>query len=340
MTAIKIWLHVMDKTSRMFLKKILCPSGRACVAGTVIALCLMTACSRDNIFSREYVATVNGEKIFLDDYQKRLDEGAALYTRKGLVDESQNLKRLEEEILDTMITEKIIDQRAGELGISVSNDELENRIVEIRSEYGDNFFDLLISLNVRYEDWKETVRRDMTFRKLIAADVSAGIRVSEDEAEDYYNDARDRYRTEASVHLAQIVVRDAELAEEIKTRLDAGQDFGLLAAELSIGPEATQGGDLGFITRGIMPEPLDDTIFSLSQGRISDVVQTTYGYHIVRILEIQPAKNRTFAEAKNEVTAEIRAKKEEAAYMLWLEGLKMKAVIKKEPTVLREKVKR
>ncbi len=340
MTSIRICYVVMDKTSFVFFKNILTPSGRACVAGTVIALCLITACSRDNIFSREYVATVNGEKIFLDDYQKRLDESKALFTRRGLVEESDNLKRLEEEILDTMITEKIIDQRAREKDITVSGSELENRVVQIRGEYGENFQNLLISLNVRYEDWKEFIRRDMIFRKLIDEDVNAGIRVSEDEAEDYYNDARGRYRTEASVRVAQIVVRDAELAEDIKTRLNEGEDFRLLASEFSIGPEAAYGGDLEFVTRGIMPEPLDNTIFSLPQGRISDVIQTPYGYHILRILEIAPAKNRTFAESKEDVIAEIRAKKEETAYMLWLEGLKMKAVIKKEPTVLREKVLR
>ncbi|MFO7570668.1 MAG: peptidyl-prolyl cis-trans isomerase [Smithellaceae bacterium] len=330
----------MDKAAFTFIHKHWITASRACAAGCLVALCLTTACNREDMLSRDHVATVNGEKIYLDEYQQRLDTGKAQYKRRGLIGPSHNMKRLEEEILDAMITQKIIDLRARERGITVTNTELERKAIEIRSDYADNFFNLLISENVRYDDWKEELRNDILLKKLIAEDVNAGIRVSEDEAEDYYNEFHSRYKTEASVHVAQIVVRDREQAEEIKAALDTGADFAGLAAKVSIGPEAKSGGDLGPITRGIMPEPLDETIFRLPAGAISDVVQSPYGYHIIRIVDIQPPKSRTFAEAKNDVMAEIRARKEEAAFTLWIEGLRMKAEIKKEPTVLREKVKR
>ncbi len=95
----------------------------------------------------------------------------------------------------------------------------------------------------------------------------------------------------------------------------------------------------GLLTRGIMPEPLDDTIFKLPVNKVSPIVQSPYGFHIFKVLEIQPARARNFADMKEEVIAEIRAQKEDLAYTTWLEALKMKAVIKKESTVLREKIK-
>jgi parvulin-like peptidyl-prolyl isomerase len=207
-------------------------------------------------------------------------------------------------------------------------------------DYGEDFANLLVQENIRYDEWKEEIRKEMLFKKLVAVDVNANIRVSEDEAEDYFNEHHNDYKAEARVRVAQIVVRDLAKAKEAEARLNRGDDFTRVATEMSISPEAVRGGDLGFITRQIMPEPLDDTIFKLPANKISPIVQSPYGYHIFKVLEIQPAKVRNFADMKEEVIAEIRAQKEDAAFTTWLEALKMKAVIKKESTVLREKIQK
>lgn len=306
----------------------------------MVVLCTLMSCSRGEMFSRDHVATVNGEKLYLDDYQRRLDAQKAFYARKGLTHPSQDLKLLEEEILESMITEKIIEQRAQELNITITKAQLEKRVEEIRSEYGEEFLNILITDNIRYEDWKESVRREMAFSKLVEEDVNARIRVSEDEAGDYYNDHRHLFKSEASVHAFQIVVREQAVAEDIKSRLGMGEDFEKLAAESSIGPEATRGGDLGFVGRGEMPDAIDEALFRLQPGEISDVIQSPYGYHIVKMIEKRPARALSFSESKHDVMDRIRAAKEETAFTTWLEGLKIKAVVKKEPTVLREKVKR
>jgi parvulin-like peptidyl-prolyl isomerase len=305
----------------------------------VLALFLIIACDKINIFSKPYVATVNGAKIYLDEYQTRLNQKMPMLPKDLLLTQS-NYKRLEEEVLDVMITEKIMYLRAQELNISLNAGELEARISEIMKDYGEDFANLLIQENVRYEDWKEDIKKEMIFKKLVAVDVNANIRVSDDEAEDYFNERRNTYKAETKVRVSQIVVRDPDKAKEAEERLKAGEDFTRVATEMSIAPEAVRGGDLGLITRQIMPEPLDDTIFKLPVNEVSPVVQSPYGFHIFKVLEIQPAKTRTFADMKQEVIAEIRALKEDTAFTTWLEALKMKAVIKKESTVLREKIQK
>ena len=92
---------------------------------------------------------------------------------------------------------------------------------------------------------------------------------------------------------------------------------------------------------GLLPDrscrnPWTTQFFKLPVNKISPIVQSSYGFHIFKVLEIQPAKIGNFADIKEEVIADIRAQKEEAAFISWLEALKMKAVIKKESTVLRE----
>jgi len=321
-------LHLFSKIMSLIL-----PTGYALF---VLALFCIVACDKINIFSRPYVATVNGAKIYLYEYQSRLNQKMPMLPKDLLLNPS-NYKRLEEEVLDAMITEKIMYLRAQELNISISAGELEAKISEVRKDYGEDFADLLEQENIRYEEWRDDIKKEMLFKKLVSVDVNANIRVSDDEAEDYFNENRNNYKAESRVRVAQIVVRDLAKAKEAEVRLNAGENFAKVATQMSIAPEAISGGDLGFITRQIMPEPLDETIFKLPVNKVSPIVQSPYGFHIFKVLEIQPAKIRNFADMKEEVIAEIRAQKEDAAFTTWLEALKMKAIIKKESTVLREK---
>jgi len=302
------------------------------------ALCVLAACSRENLPQRkQVVATVNGEKIYLDEYQKRLNAQKGLLAAKALPESLNKRELLEEEILESIITEKIVLQRARELNLSVSDTELERKLLDIRKDYGDNFFNLLAQQNVRYEDWREELRKEMLWDKLVAADVNAQIRVSEDEAEDYFNDHPGLCKSQARVRAAQIVVRDREKADNTKARLEKGEDFAKVAAEVSIAPEAAHGGDLGLIFRETLPETLDKTLFNLPAGKISPVVKSDYGYHIFKVTDIQPARTRSFSECKEDVMADIRAQKEDAAFTRWLDGLKLKAVVKKETQSLSQK---
>jgi peptidyl-prolyl cis-trans isomerase C len=300
---------------------------------------LIVACDKINYFSRPYVATVNGARIYLDEYKVKLAQKKSMLSKELLSDQANYAKRMEEEVLDNMITEKIMYLRAQELGLAVSSGELEKRVNEIKKEYGEGFPKLFAQEKLNFEQWREDLKKEMLFERLIAVDVNAHIHVSEDEAEDFFNEQKDMYKSEPKVRVAQIVVRDLTTAKLALQRLNAGADFLTVAREESIGPEARLGGDLGFITRQIMPDPLDKTIFNLRLNEISPIVQSPYGFHIFKVLEIKPAKINNFAESKEDVIANIRAKKEEVAFINWLDTLKMKAVIKKEYAVLRNKLK-
>jgi peptidyl-prolyl cis-trans isomerase C len=308
----------------------------------IVCLCaifFIVACDKFNFLSRPYVATVNGAKIYLDEYQIRLAQKKLLLPKDILANQPGYVKRFEEEVLDGMITEKIMYLRAQELDISISAGELEERANKIKQEYGEGFSKLLAQEKLRYEQWREDLKKEMLFEKLIAVDVNANVHVSEDEAEDYFNEHHEKYKAELRVKVAQIVVRDIVQAQQVLKRLNTGADFFKVAQEQSIGPEGRRGGDLGFITRRVMPEPLDETIFNLPVNKISPIVKSPYGFHIFKVLEIKAAKIKNFAESKEEVMADLNTKKKEAAFVNWLEALKMKAVIKKEAAVLRDKIK-
>lgn len=301
--------------------------------GTV---CLIISCSRDDQSDREYIATVNDEKIFYDEYQKKLITRKNILPPGALPDSLSKRRMLEEEILESMISEKIILQRASQLNLSVSNTELEQKVLDIRKDYGDHFFDFLIAQNVQYNEWREEIQKEMLMDKVVTADVNASVLVSEDEAKDYFHKQPDLCKTEAQVRVAQIVVRNPEKANALKIRLENGEDFASVAFQESIGPEASRGGDLGLITEKTMPEPLDETIFYLRAGVVSPVVKSAYGYHIFKVSEKRPAQTRSFDECKDDIMADIRIHKEDAAFTAWLDKLKRKAVIKKDTKIFKE----
>ena len=273
------------------------------------------------------VATVNGERIDRPEFLRQLAEEAAL-VKGGEPLKVEQYARLKEEALGHLIEERLMLQRVRELLLTIGADELEARIAEIKKDYTDDSFNALFgNRGISYADWKEALRKRMLFEKVITLDVNRKIQVTDDEVEIHYKANRRLYASQRRIRAVQIVVRDRDLAEKTLKRLKAGEDFDKVAREVSIGPEAAKGGDLGFFERGIMPEEIDRMVFSLPVGKVSDVVQSPYGFHIFKVLAKEEGGGRKLADAREQVVADLRKLKEAEAYERWIEALKEKAEI-------------
>jgi peptidyl-prolyl cis-trans isomerase C len=273
-------------------------------------------------------AVVDGDAITLEAFEKSLAEETALAAREGPLTEEQT-ESLKEAVVESLIQEKLMLRRAREISLAVGEAELAARIAEIRKDYSGDEFDRLFGAGgIDYNAWKEALRTRILIEKLIAREVNARIEVTDDEAERYYMANRRAYATERRVRVAQIVVSSRERAEAILKRLKTGEDFDKVAREVSIGPEAVRGGDLGFFERGVMPDAIDRMVFSLPVGKVSPVAQSPYGYHIFKVLRQEPAGGKTFADVKERVIADLKKQREAGAYKIWIEGLKAKAVIR------------
>ena len=296
----------------------------------IVMLSLIAACGSEKPSPppTPAVATVNGEAISLAEFEKSLAAETALAKGETSLKEEET-ESLKEAVLDNLIREKIMLQRAREIFLAVGEEELAARIEEIRKDYnGDRFGELFGADGIDYVAWKEALRTRMLLEKLIARDVNAKIQVTDEEAERYFNANRKIYATDRRVRVAQIVVPDRERAEGILKRLKAGEDFGMVAREVSIGPEAARGGDLGFFERGVMPEAIDRMVFSLPAGKVSRVAQSPYGFHIFKVLGQEGAGGRKFADVREKVIADLRKQKEAEAYKNWIEDLKARAAIR------------
>ncbi|MDA8126494.1 MAG: peptidylprolyl isomerase [Deltaproteobacteria bacterium] len=296
----------------------------------LILTLLLAACGGGTGASKTSVATVNGEEIRRGEFEQSLREELAPLAKGEAVLKREEKESLKEEVLARMIEERLMLQRAQTLGLKIGSTELDGRIGEIKKDYNDDGFKALFGKGgVSYPDWKEALRQRMLLEKVIAQDVNAAIgEVTDAEAERRFRENPKAYRFKSRLHALQIVVHEREQAEEILKRLKAGEEFGKVAKEVSIGPEGKRGGDLGFFERGVMPDAIDRIIFSLPVGKLSRVVESPYGFHVFKVLGKEEEGGRTFAEARERVIADLRKRKEDEAYERWLEGLKAKAVIK------------
>jgi peptidyl-prolyl cis-trans isomerase D len=167
----------------------------------------------------------------------------------------------------------------------------------------------------------ETV--DLEYVELSLADIAATVDVTEDALHKAYDDDRDRFQTMEERHARHILISiengDEEAARakaaSIAERLRKGEDFAKLASELSAdaGTKA-QGGDLGWIARGVLPGPLEDALFGLQAGAISDPVKSDSGFHVIRVDEIRPATARPFEEVRDELAADLKTRRAEQLF--------------------------
>jgi peptidyl-prolyl cis-trans isomerase D len=160
--------------------------------------------------------------------------------------------------------------------------------------------------------------RDLQFIVADQAKVADTIQVTDAQIQDYYNSHKDEYRTPERVRARHILLSTANKpkdevpkiqaqAEALLKQIKAGGDFAEIAKKSSQDPgSAAKGGDLGWVSRGQMVKNFEDAVFTLKPNEISNVVTTEYGFHIIQVLEKQPAHLQTLDEVKPAIVATLK----------------------------------
>ncbi len=147
------------------------------------------------------------------------------------------------------------------------------------------------------------------------------ITVSDDDLQRYYQQHIDEYSIAEQRRARHILIKTTQndtkeqlaekrnRAEELQKKAKGGKDFAALAKQYSEGPSASAGGDLGLFARGRMVKPFDDTVFALGKGEVSDVVQTRFGFHVIKLEDVIPASTKPLAEVKGKIEAALKKAK-------------------------------
>ncbi len=264
---------------------------------------IFSACTANNPSedTGDVVASVNNEVITKDDLYEAM------------------VKENGQAVLDTLIAKKIIELEATKQDVNVSEEEIQSEFDTMANQYGskDAFNQVLESYGYSEDDIKSNIKTDLTVKKLLEPEIS----VTEDEIISYFEENKGNFNIAAQVKASHILVDSQEKAEEVKEKLESGNDFAEMAKKYSIDESNNnQGGELGFFSRGEMVQEFEDVAFDLEVGEISAPVKSEYGYHIIKTEEKQAAKEANFEDNKEAIKDILLQEKLPTVYNTWLQN--------------------
>lgn len=279
------------------------------------------------------MAWVNKEPIpfseFWEEYKSRYSEAADPSSPQQDV-----MRAMKKGVLSDLIREKLLLQEAEKKGITVPDEILDARVKEVQDGYtGSQFRKSLMEHSKGYKPWRQSLRNILILEVLYRRVTREENSVTDDEVETYYEDHLDTYLVPETVHLKQIVVKDRSLAMDLRKRLQKGVDFSALAGKYSLAPEKDQEGSLGAFRKGELPEPLEKAAFSTSVGKVTSLVHTRHGYHLLKVEKKSPAHLALLEEVRETIKQELLAQKKEARYRQWVDGLMGEADIQVNETL-------
>ncbi len=229
---------------------------------------------------RPLAAQVNGQPIYLVDYERQVAQYQEAMASSGidLVSEEgqQRLLQAREQILNWMVEQVLVEQAAASMGIVVTDEQIEAELTSLLEDVGgEEAFQARLEQNDMTLQDVRTELRAQLIGAAVVEQVTAAVPT-----------------TAEHVHARHILVDTQEEAERLLAQLQAGADFAELARTYSQ-DESTRaaGGDLGFFPHGVLLAPeVDEAAFALQPGQISGVVASSFGYHIVQVIEREPER--------------------------------------------------
>lgn len=174
----------------------------------------------------------------------------------------------------------------------------------------------------------DQLKQNILIQRMLEVEVLEKAKVTPEEAKAYYEKNKAEFMTPAMIHPWHILLPDEAKAKEAQKRLQKGEDFSKVAKEISICPSAPRGGDLGTVRKGQMVPEFEEAAFKLSLNEVSPIVKTQFGYHLIRVTEKEPPKEKGYDEVAPDVQAVLLEQKRRDLLQSYLKGLKDKGQVK------------
>lgn len=274
---------------------------------------------------------VNERVISFDRFE---EEFSRHLTARDIVDEETRLE-LKRSFLAQKINRELILSAADRAGINLTAAQQEAVVAEHRKDYAANDFEAMLQERKLTEGiWRRQLLESRRIEEAIRRLAYSDIVISQEAVSACYQQQKKNFNRPQQVRARQITLANEAEGQKVLGQLRQGLDFAEAARRFSISPDAEQGGDLGFFGRGQMPDAFDAVVFELPIGRISELVKSEYGYHLFLVEERRSAQRLTLEQVQDEITARLRADKEEEAYRNWLQNLRSQATIEVDWTLL------
>ena len=295
--------------------------------------------------TEEVAVLVNGEPIVAAAVQGEINGILGRFQAQGSTPSETEMASLRESVLDKMIKLELLGQESKKAGIAVSATDIDTELKGYKKGFADDkaFAKALGEAGITETELRKQIGKNLAIQKFIDTKFKGKVQITEQEAKDFYNSNQDKFAQPEMVHARHILInaketeakadKDRKRAKlvQIQKQLKGGANFADLAKQFSDCPSKERGGDLGFFPRGQMVKPFEQAVFKMMPGDVSDIVETEFGYHLIKLEEKKPAKTVSFDEAKAKITAYLTQEKVTANIEAFLTAAKSKATIKMVP---------
>jgi peptidyl-prolyl cis-trans isomerase C len=301
-----------------------------------------TATAAQDSGSDLVVARVSGEPIT----EKQVVSVIEQIARQSPMLPDQRKQRntlLFKDAVDNLTAIALLKSQAEQLNLTVDKAKLDQQIQNISKQFPSQeaFQKAMASQGVTESELRKNVEESMTLQLVIDQATRDAPTATDAEVQKFYDDNSEKFPTPEQLHAAHILLRvdpksTPEQKAEIKKRLEGIRadieankiTFSDAAAQYSQDPSnAKNGGDLGFFQKGKMVKPFEDAAFATQPGTLSQVVETQFGFHIIKVIELKPAGKATFEQARGTIKQYLDQLNRQKVAQKYLEGLKAKATV-------------
>lgn len=276
------------------------------------------------------VAVVNGEAITLHDLKNEVEQGGPDMNQIDPDDINQS-EAMRREVLEAMINDKLLKQEAERFEIKVSDEEVEGQMNQIRKENGlsqAEFEQAVKEQGMSMDEYRQALHEEIKKRKLLSNMVHQKVVVADDEIQEFYQQNQEDYGQPQTVRLRLIVHPDQTKLQEVRQAIDSGEtSFAQAADNVSKGPGAGQGGDLGEMRWKDLRSEWQDVVSSLDPGEVSQVFSLQDNYALLYLEEYTDQNTQVNESLKKDIRDQLYSQKLENRYKDYIEGLREKAVI-------------
>ncbi len=317
------------------------------------AILAISASASAQTVIEDIVARINDQIITRSDLQRSREQLQQELKQQFGAEADKKLPGREKDVLRDLIDQQLLVSRGKDLGIT-GDTELIKRLDEIRKQLGlekmEDLEQAAQAQGVSYEDFKKTQRDGIITQQVIGQEVGHKIQIPPSEVHDYYLAHKQDLAQPEQVHLAEILAStdkaSAQLsptalpqdqsnmaasaeakAAQVKAQLASGAKFEDLAKKFSDDSTAAQGGELGYFKKGMLANEIEDKIWNLKAGEVTDVIRTKQGFIILKVLEHTPSSIPTEKEAENQIYETLYLKKLQPALRAYLTKLREDAYI-------------
>ncbi len=288
----------------------------------------------------QIVVRVNDRLITQSEFDKRL----AIAARAP--NHPTDPVELERSVLEDLIREKLLEERAKEMSVTATDEEVDAAVARVKAQYNlstDAEFDAALAQSgMTRDELKRQMRQSITLQKVVGRDVASQLQLTDDQLRLEYERKKEQfYAVPESAHVAEIVVKfppgDAEARqqavakiEEIRTKLKAGggPSFADVARQESEGTTKDRGGDLGTVSKGELVEALDAAIFVTPPEEYPAPALMTDSIHQFRVTDRKASGFKPFSEVKEDLRKRIQDDLYEKRFTEYMDKLRRDAFVK------------